>query len=47
MWVPAGLVYVGVALALFAAWLNGSEPGPVAAPRKVPPMPEPSDRAVT
>jgi putative membrane protein len=25
MWVPAGLVYVAVALALFAAWLRESE----------------------
>ncbi|CAA9254465.1 MAG: hypothetical protein AVDCRST_MAG76-2461 [uncultured Acidimicrobiales bacterium] len=44
MWVPAGLVYLGVALALFAAWLNRSEPGPVPAPRKVPPMPAGSER---
>ena len=44
MWVPAGLFYTGVALALFAAWLNRSEAGTVPAPRKVPPMPARTER---
>ena len=40
MWVPAGFVYLGVALALFAAWLNGTEDAPATARRAVPPMAE-------
>lgn len=44
MWVPAGLVYLGVALALFAAWLNRSEADPMPTAMKVPPMPGSSRR---
>lgn len=47
MWVPAGFVYVGVALALFVAWLNGSETGPATTPKRVPPMPDRFDRQVS
>jgi cytochrome c oxidase assembly factor CtaG len=45
MWVPAGLIYLGVALALFASWLNGTEPAPVTPAARVPPMPGPAERS--
>lgn len=46
MWVPASVVYVGVALALFVAWLNGSDGAPVTTARRLAPMPSTSERGV-
>ena len=44
MWVPAGFVYVGVALALFVAWLKAMDPVPATGAKRLPPMPGPSER---
>lgn len=37
MWVPAGLVHLGVGLGLLVAWLRASEVEPALAPRRPPP----------
>jgi cytochrome c oxidase assembly factor CtaG len=47
MWVPAGLVYVGVALALFGSWLQGTDGEVATVPKRVPPMPDSSERMGT
>lgn len=45
MWVPAGLVYLGVALALLTSWLNGTEPARVPAGGPLPGRAHRSDRS--
>jgi putative membrane protein len=44
MWVPAGLLYLGIALALLVGWVRGTEDRDLPAASAVPPQPVPVGR---